>query len=463
AAFRAADLGREVTLVTDEDRLGGVCLLRGCIPSKALLHLAGVRHDARAAADMGLAFGEPDVDLDRIREWKDSVVDRLTSGLDALCKAREVRVVRGRAAFTGARSVRVEGSEADDRLAFDTAVLATGSRPVPFPDAPFEGPVLDSARALELRKVPDRLLVVGGGYVGLEMGTVYAALGSRVTLVEMENRLMPGADADLMEPLAERVEELFDEVRTGTKVTGLEVVDKGVRIGLEGGGDGDGSEDRATGTSRDFDAVLVALGRRPRTDDLGLGEAGIDLDDDGFVVVDEERRTTNEAVFAAGDVTGGMLLAHEGMHEGRVAAEVAAGRPAAFDARAVPAVVYTDPQVAWCGLTEARAREEGREVEVGRFPWKASGRALSMGRPDGFTKLVLDPDEGFVLGVGIVGPHAECLVAEGVLAVEMGARVWDLASIVHPHPTLSETLGEAAERSLGVPLHVAPGGGRGFG
>lgn len=446
AAFRAADLGRGVTLVTDEDRLGGVCLLRGCIPSKALLHLAAVRQDARAAADMGLAFEEPDIDLDRIRQWKDQVVERLTSGLEALCDTREVRVVRGRAAFTDPGEVRVEGADADDRMAFEHAVLATGSRPVPFPDVPFEGPVLDSARALELRGVPERLLVVGGGYVGLEMGTVYDALGSRVTLVEMEDRLMPAADADLVEPLAERVDELFAEVRTGTKVTGLGVVDGEVRVRLEG----------ADGPT-DFDAVLVALGRTPRTGDLGLEEAGIELDDDGFVVVDEEQRTTSDAVFAAGDVTGGMLLAHEGMHEGRVAAEVAAGQPAAFDARAVPAVVYTDPQVAWCGLTEARAREEGRDVQVARFPWRASGRALSMGRPDGFTKLVLDPDEGFVLGVGIVGPRAESLVAEGVLAVEMGARVRDLAGIVHPHPTLSETLGEAAERSLGLPIHVAPG------
>lgn len=448
AAFRAADLGLDVTLVSDEPRLGGVCLLRGCIPSKALLHLAELSFAAGEAAEMGLGLGEPSWDLERVRAWKDGIVERLTDGLAKLCEDRGIQRIEGRGRFAGPDRLLLSDSDYSS-VDFQHAIIATGSRPFVPPGISVrpDGRVMDSTGALALPDVPARLLVVGGGYVGLELGSVYAALGSRVTLVEMSDRLMAGADADLVKPLRRRLDDLFDDIRLGTKVASAEETENEVRVTL---GDDDGGGDET------FDRVLVAVGRRSNTGDLGLDEAGVATDEAGYVRVDPERRTSAEGIFAIGDAAGGMRLAHEAMHEGKVAAEVIAGRPAAFDPRAIPAVVYTDPQVAWCGLTEEQARDEGREVEIVRFPWRASGRALTTGAPDGLTKLVLEPETGRVLGMGAVGRGAEGLVAEGVLAVEMGALAEDLALAIHAHPSLSETLGEASERFLGAATHLAP-------
>jgi dihydrolipoamide dehydrogenase len=444
AAFRAADLGLEVTLVTDDPTPGGVCLLRGCIPSKALLSLAELKLASGEAAAMGMRFAEPEVDLGQVRQWRDGVVGKLTDGLVKLCERRGVQLIRGRGRFQGPNHLALEDSDYSS-VDFEHAIIATGSRPVSPPGLGVrpEGRIMDSTGALALGDVPERLLVVGGGYVGLEMGTVYAVLGSRVTLVEMADRLLPGADTDLVRPLRRRLDELFDAIRLETRVTRAQEDDRGVAVTLEGGN----GEER-------FDRVLVAVGRRPNTDDIGLTEAGVALDDQGLISVDEQRRTSQERIFAIGDAVGGVQLAHKAMHEGKVAAEAIAGRPAAFDPRAISAVVYTDPQVAWCGLTEDDARSQGREVTVTRFPWRASGRALTTGSEDGLTKLIMDPETGRLLGAGMVGRGAEGLIAEAVLAVEMGALAEDLAFTIHPHPTLSETVGEAAELFGGSSTHL---------
>lgn len=423
AAFRAADLGLEVTVVSDDERLGGVCLLRGCIPSKALLEVAHLVDRSREASRYGVDLGAPAVDLDTLRGWKDELVGGLSDGLATIARRRGVRVVHGRATFESSSRVRVSDGDEAGSLAFEHAVVATGSQPVALPDAAFGERVMDSAAALALPEVPARLLVVGGGYVGLEMGTVYAALGSAVTVVEMTDRLVPPVDGDLAEPLARHLEGRFEAFHFHTRVAELVDDGDGVRAVLDG--DGDRREQR-------YDRALVAVGRRPRTADLGLDATSAKLDDQGFVVVDERRRSTDPRIFAIGDAAGGSLLAHEAMHEGRVAAEAVSGRPAAFDPRAVPAVVYTDPQIAWCGLTSQAAAEQGRDVEVTRYPWRASGRALTMGAPDGLTKLLTDPDSGRLLGVGIVGRDAESLIGEAVLALEMGAVAEDLACRSRP-------------------------------
>ncbi|MDQ3931332.1 MAG: dihydrolipoyl dehydrogenase [Actinomycetota bacterium] len=447
AAFRVADLGLDVTLVTEESRLGGVCLQRGCIPSKALLHIAEVLHFADEAAEMGVTFGEPEIDLDGLRRWKDKVVDGLVTGLEQIAEKRGVRIVEGRARFDDSRRVHVEDA---GFIEYRYGILATGSRPTPLPGTEFGGRIMSSDKALDLPDVPERLLVVGGGYIGLEMGSVYASLGSRVTLVEMVDRLMPNADADLVEPLANRVETLFGGVHVNTKVSDIKEMDEGMEVAFEGD---EGPEETT------FDRVLVALGRQPNSDNLGLENTDIELDEDGFVLVDEQRRTGDERIYAIGDVTGGMLLAHEAMREGIVAAEAIAGEPSAYDVRAVPAVVYTDPAIAWCGLTEQQAVADGREIDVARFPWRASGRAKTMGVEEGLTKLIIEPDTGRVLGWGIVGRRAEAMIAEGVLAVEMGAVARDVSMSVHPHPTLSETMGEVAEvLALGGTTHLPPDG-----
>ncbi|HWB70826.1 MAG TPA: dihydrolipoyl dehydrogenase [Egibacteraceae bacterium] len=448
AAFRAADLGMDVTVVSDEPRLGGVCLLRGCIPSKALLHVAEVLNLAEEAEQMGVAFGEPKVDLDAVRGWKDGVVDHLVSGLESIAERRGVRIVKGRARFDSPRRVHVRDV---GFLEFQQAIVATGSRPTPLPGTEFGGRIMSSDGALDLPDVPERLLVVGGGYIGLEMGSVYAALGSRVTLVEMLDRLMPNADGDLVEPLAQRVGERFAGVHLDTKVTEVRQSEDGVEVAF----DGSDAPDETT-----FERLLIAVGRQPNADTLGLENTGVDLDDDGFVLVDERRRTADERIYAIGDVAGGMLLAHEAMHEGVVAAEAIAGEPSAYDVRAVPAVVYTDPAVAWCGLSEQQAQAEGRDVQVTRFPWRASGRALTMNATEGFTKLVVEPQSQRVLGWGMVGRHAEAMIAEGVLSVEMAAVARDLALTMHPHPTLSETVQEVAQTlAQGATTHLPPGGG----
>lgn len=447
AAFRAADVGLDVTLVSDEERLGGVCLLRGCIPSKALLEVAELIDRSRAAEASGIRFAEPDVDLDALRDWTHGVVTELTDGLEAIVRRRGIERITGRARFDDSRHVVVTDGDDERRLEFDHALIATGSRPVPLPGTDFGDRIMDSAAALGLPDVPERLLVVGGGYVGLELGTVYATLGTAVTVVEMTDRLVPMVDDDLVGPLRDDLEDRFEALRLDTTVTELEAHGDRVRAVLESGGDTE---------EHHFDRALVAIGRRPNTDDLGLDRTDVQLDDDGFVVVDERRTTTDPRISAIGDAAGGELLAHEAMHEGQVAAEAVAGEPAAFDARAVPAVIYTDPQIAWCGVTERQAGADGREVVVTRFPWRASGRALTLGGRQGMTKLVLEPGTDRVLGVGIVGRAAESMIAEGVLAVEMGAVAADLARSIAPHPTLSETVHEAAQLHLRRPVHVPP-------
>jgi len=446
AAFRAADLGLDVIMVDTAARPGGVCLFEGCIPSKTFLYLAELIHDADKAASMGISFGKPQIDLEGLRSWKSQVIDKMADGLVSLSKRRGVQLINGRAEFESSDTVRLQNSEVS-RIKFRHAILATGSRPIAFPGTDFKagGRVMSSAGALSLEDIPGRLLVVGGGYVGLELGTVYAALGSQITLVEYMDRLLPGVDQDLVEPLHRKLKGIFGGIHLQTKVASLVEHDNGVDVELEGDIDK---------PNQKFDRVLVAIGRRPASRDLGLEKTGVKLDEKGFVIIDEQMRTTDEKIFAVGDVAGGMMLAHKATREGKIAAEVIAGEPSAFDVRAIPAVVYTDPQVAWCGLTEEEARRKKQAVKVQRFPWKFSGRATTMGAPEGLTKIIVDPDTLRILGVGIAGRDTEGLISEGVLAVEMGALAEDMALSIHPHPTLSETEGEAAEIFLGSATHI---------
>ena len=448
AAFLAADLGMDVVLVDPEEDPGGVCLYRGCIPSKALLHLAKVIDEARRAEEWGVTFGEPRIDLDRVRAWKEDVVRKLTSGLGQLTLRRGIRHVRGLARFDGATRLSIRREDgADHGLSFDHAILATGSRPVTLPGFPSDSDrILDSTSALELSDLPKRLLVVGGGYIGLELGSACAALGSRVTVVEMLPGLLPGVDGDLVRPLAKRLGDEFEEILTGTKVAEAREQKNGVLVTL----DGEGVEK----PTRLFDRVLVAVGRRPVSDGLGLENTKVEIDSNGFVCTDRQMRTAEPTIFAIGDLVGQPMLAHKASHEGRVAVEAVAGHKAEFDPAAIPAVVFTDPEVGWCGLTETEAKRQGREVSVARFPWAASGRARTLGRDDGLTKLVIDPATERVLGMGIVGPGAGELIAEGVLAVEMAALASDLKMTIHPHPTLSETVMESAEVFFGQSTHV---------
>jgi dihydrolipoamide dehydrogenase len=450
AAFRAADLGLKVTMVDMEPRAGGVCLFRGCISSKTLLYVSELLHDAKEAKKMGVDFNDPRVDLARLREWKDQVVDKLAKGLTQLGKRRKVEYIQARAGFEDSHHVRLYDSESEvSHISFKHAIIATGSRPIALPGSEFNpgGRIMDSSAALKLEEIPERLLVVGGGYVGVELGSVYASLGSRVTLVEITDQLMPGTDEDLLKPLFDRLQDLFAGIYLNTKVDNLQENGSTVKAILAG------EVDKREET---FDRALVAIGRRPNSEDLGLENTKVELDDRGFVLVDEQQRTAQKNLYAIGDVVGGVMLAHKAMYEGKVAAEVIAGEPAAFDARAIPAVVYTDPQLAWCGLTEKNARRENRSVRISRFPWVASGRAASMGVARGMTKLIVDAETERVLGMGIVGREAGEMISEGVLAVEMGALAEDLAMSIHPHPTLSETEEEAAGAFLGSSTHILP-------
>jgi dihydrolipoamide dehydrogenase len=437
AAFRCAELGLETVVVDAGKRLGGACLFEGCIPSKALLHVAAVLGEAERAREFGVDFGEPRVSLDPLRKWKsERVVGKLARGLAAVARGKSVDVVGGRAVFEEARSLRVGGDE-PQTIRFKHAIVATGSAPSPLPGVVLASErVMDSTAALEVPDIPARLLVIGGGYIGLELGQVYAALGSEVTLVEMLDGLLPGVDRDLVQPLARRCERMFARIQLGTRVTGLR----------EAGGRIEASLGEAPPET--FDRVLVAVGRRPQTAGLGLEAAGVRPGQRGFIEVDARGRTTAPHVWAVGDVTGEPMLAHRAMRQGKVVAEAIAGRPAAFDNVVVPAVVFTDPEVAWCGLTEREAAAAGRAVKVARFQWAASGRAATLGRSDGLTKLVADADTGRVLGVGVAGPGAGELIAEGALAVESALLAEDLAVTIHAHPTLSETLMEAAESLL---------------
>lgn len=448
AAFRAADLGMEVALVDVEERPGGVCLLRGCIPSKALLFLADLLHDARRVEEMGIKFTEPQIDVDRIREWKDGVVDELTAGLATLCKKRGVQLIRGRAIFESSNEVRLQDSDTS-RIKFRHAIVATGSYATPFPNVPFEkeSRIMDSAGALDLPDIPESLLIIGGGYVGLELGTVYAALGTEVTLAVRSERLLRGADPDLVEPLLKKLKGRFKNIHFNTNVSSMKEKDGSVDVKLEG---------EVDKTDQSFGRVLVAIGRKPSSRNIGLENTEVKVNEKGFVQVDKKRRTTDEKIFAIGDVAGGPLLAHKAFREGKVAAEVIKGLPSAFDVRAIPAVVYTDPQVAWCGLREETARKERRKIEVERYPWKYSSRAATMGAKEGLTKILLDPESGRILGLGITGKNTEGLISEGVLAMEMGALAEDVGFSIHPHPTLSETVGESAEMFVGSVTHHMP-------
>ncbi|HEX5531902.1 MAG TPA: dihydrolipoyl dehydrogenase [Methylomirabilota bacterium] len=439
AAFRCAELGLEAVVVDADRRLGGACLFEGCIPSKALLHVAAVLSEAERAKEWGVDFGEPRISLDPLRKWKqERVVGKLARGLGAVAKAKGVTVVGGRAVFEDSSTLRIEG-DALRKIRFKHAVVATGSEPSPLPGVALRSErVMDSTAALELPDIPERLLVIGGGYIGLELGTVYATLGSRVTLVEMTEGLLPGVDRDLVQPLQRRIDKLFAAVHLRTKVTGLREAGDGIEALLEGQG------------PQPFDRVLVAVGRRARSGGLGLETTRTRLTDrGGFIRIDDRCRTGDPHIYAVGDVTGEPMLAHRAMRQGKVAAEALAGRPAAFDNVAIPAVVFTDPEIAWCGLTEAQAKAQGMDTKVSKVQWAASGRAATIGRADGLTKLVADARSGRVVGVGIVGPGAGELIAEATLAVETAALVEDIAATIHAHPTLSETLMEAAENLLG--------------
>jgi dihydrolipoamide dehydrogenase len=448
AAFRAADLGLDTVLVEARGALGGECLHVGCIPSKALLGIAALIHDAADAAEAGVAFGAARVDAAKLRAWTQRSIDRLAQGLAGLAKARGVDVVAGHGRFDGDGSVRVAREDGPPAtLRFKHAIVAAGSRPATLPGLKPGPRVWDSTAALALSATPARLLVVGGGYIGLELGSVYAALGTEVTVVELLDGLLPGVDRDLVAPLARRLGKRFKRILLGTKLTGMRETGSGLAVDLAGEG---------APAHLEVDQLLVAVGRRPLTDDLGLEHTHAARDARGFIVVDAQRRTADPRVFAIGDVAGEPMLAHKAVAEGLVAAEAIAGHPAAFEPRAVPAVVFTDPEVAWCGLMEAEARARGVEVRTAKASWSASGRAVAMGRPDGLTKLVFESASGRLLGVGLVGRHAGDLLAEGTLAVEMGAVAEDLAGTIHPHPTLSETLGEAAELFLGHPIHLPP-------
>jgi dihydrolipoamide dehydrogenase len=442
AAFRCADLGRKVALVERHSNLGGVCLNVGCIPSKALLHVAEVVNDARELGKHGVAFGEPDLDLAKLRGFKEKTVRRLTRGLAGLAEQRDVAVLRGEARFTAPDQIRVVGAEGEKSLSFDAGIIATGSRPVEIPGMPTGDPrLIDSSGALELVDVPERLLVIGGGIIGLEMATVYDALGTRITLVELTDELIPGCDRDLVEPLKRRLGRRCENVFLGTRVLGVEAEAEGLRVSFDG---------PKAPTSDTFDRVLVAVGRRPNSEAIDLAAAGIEIGAHGFIEVDAAMRTGVPHLFAIGDVVGQPMLAHKAMHEGKVAAEVIAGLPAAFEPLGIPSVAYTDPEIAWVGLSETQAKQQGTAYEKGTFPWTASGRALSIGRSDGITKILVDPESRRILGAGIVGRNAGELIAEAVLALEMGADTEDVGLSIHPHPTLSETFGLAAEMAEGT-------------
>src|SRR5512142_1701999 len=446
AAFYAADLGKKVLLVEREKRLGGVCLNQGCIPSKALLHAAHTITSARESERRGIVFAAPSIDVAKLREWKESVVARLAGGVAQLAKMRGVQVMHGRGYFEDSRTLRVETEQGQQFIKYDKAIVAVGSKSAMPKAFDLGNPrVMTSREALEVEDVPENLLVIGGGYIGMELGTVYASLGSKVVLIEALDSILAGADPDLARPIVAYAKKAFKEVRLKTKVG--KVATSGKQIKVEFDLNGQKMEER-------YDRVLVAVGRSPNAEDLGLENTKVSFDEKGFIHVNEKQQTTDPAIYAIGDIAGGILLAHKAAKEARIAVEVIAGQDSALVEITIPAGVFTDPEVAWCGLTEDEARAKGLEVQVAKFPWTASGRALSFDRPDGMTKLVIDPDTERILGVGIVGVGAGELISEGVLAVEMGATAKDVSLAVHPHPTLSETLMEAAEAFYGHATHT---------
>jgi len=433
AAFLAADNGLEVTLIDSSERPGGICLQKGCIPSKALLHAARIIEETKEAKEFGIEFSEPNIDIDKLRSFKDNVINKLTSGLVHLCKQRKVNYIQGKASFASSTSVKVIKSDnTEEIIEFENAILATGSKPVKLPGLDFTSKVMDSTIALNLENIPKTLLVVGGGYIGLEIGSVYAALGSDVSVVEMSDSLIPNADKDLVRPLSRKLKDSFSEILLNTKADSITENDAGVSVAI-------GDE------KKEYDKVLIAIGRKPCFEDLGLDNTNIELDDKNFIKTDAQRKTTEPNIYAIGDITGEPMLAHKASAEAKTAIYNILGKDSSFEPKAIPAVAFTDPEIAWCGLTEEEAKAKGIDFEVAKFPWAASGRALSLARTEGMTKLIIDPSNEKILGVGIVGVGAGELISEGVVAIEMDATVSDLANCIHPHPTLSETLMESAE------------------
>jgi dihydrolipoamide dehydrogenase len=450
AAFLAADLGMQVTLIDPEVNPGGVCLYRGCIPSKALLHVAKLIEESQQAKNWGIEFPPPKIDLARLRSWKEGVVKKLTGGLGILSKQRHVEYIQGRAGFENSTTLRVSKVDGTEEVrSFDRTIIATGSRPAIIPALKLDSPrLMDSTGGLNLEDIPGSLLVVGGGYIGLELGSVYAALGTRVTVVEMLPGLLPGADRDLVLPLHKRLEKMFEAILLNTTVASLKEDGAGIRATVEGAAVQDKDREKV------FDRVLVSVGRKPNSEIPGLETTQVHVSPRGFVEVNKQLQTADPSIYAIGDVVGEPMLAHKAMHEGRTAVEAIAGHKVAFEPAAIPAVVFTDPEVAWCGLTETQAEKEGREIKVAKFPWAASGRAVTIDRPEGMTKLLIDPRTERVLGVGIVGAGAGELIAEGVVAIEMAALARDVAMSIHPHPTLSETVMESAEVFFGTSTDV---------
>ena len=441
AAFRAADLGLRTALIERYPVLGGVCLNVGCIPSKALLHTAAVIDQAAAMADHGVVFGKPKIKLDQLRDFKDGVVGKLTTGLAGMAKQRKVEVFTGTGEFISTHLLRVTAGETISEISFRNTIIAAGSQSMRLPFIPEDPRIMDSTGALELEEVPKRLLVIGGGIIGLEMACVFEALGSKVTVVELLDQLMPGTDKDLVRPLQKRIGARYEAIHLKTRVTAVEAKRRCITVTMKNGGES---------TTADFDRVLVAVGRTPNGNNIGAEAAGVNVDEHGFIAVNDQMQTNVPNIYAIGDIVGQPMLAHKATHEGKVAAEVCAGEKSGFDASVIPSVAYTDPEVAWVGVTETEAREQGIKYEVGKFPWAASGRALGNARSEGFTKLLFDPDSNRIIGAGIVGPHAGDLISECALAIEMGCEAADIGLTVHPHPTLSETVAFAAEAYEGT-------------
>ena len=451
AAFRAADLGLKTVLIERYPSLGGVCLNVGCIPSKALLHVAKVISDTREAAAYGVEFGEPNIDRTRLLRWKDKILSRLTGGLKGLAGQRQVTLVQGAGQFVSPNRIAVATGDGTQDVEFDKAIIAVGSRPVSLPDCPDDARVMDSTGALALPDIPSRLLIIGGGIIGLEMAAVYHELGSRISVVELLDNLMTGADPDLVKPLHKRIARQYENIYLGTRVTGIRPEENAVVVGFSG---------PQAPSEETFDRVLVAVGRHPNGKHIGADNAGINVDEQGFIPVDKQQRTNVANIFAVGDVTGVPMLAHKATHEGKVAAQVAAGMNSAFDARVIPSVAYTDPEVAWVGVTEVEAEQQGLKFGKGVFPWAASGRSLSLGRSEGLTKLLFDEQTRRVIGAGIVGSNAGDLIAELALAIEMDCTAEDIGLTIHPHPTLAETVAGAAEMFEGTITDLYASGNR---
>lgn len=448
AAFLAADLGIDVTLIDNEKNPGGVCLYKGCIPSKALLHSANVISESEKAKEFGIEFKKPEINLSKLREWKNNTVNKLTGGLGQLCKQRKVNYVQGKAMILNNESIELSKENGDKEiLNFENLIIATGSHPFIIPGVDIESPVfMDSTDALEIEDIPKTLLIIGGGYIGLEIGTVYAALGSKVSVAEMLPEILSGADTDLAAVLNKHIKNIFETVMVNTKVVETKETGKRIKVIFE-----DKDKNRS---EKIFDKVLIAVGRKPNSKNFGLENTKVEIDEKGFIKVDNQMRTAEKNIFAIGDVAGEPMLAHKASHEGRTAAEVIAGHKSVFEPKAIPAVVFTDPEIAWCGLTEKEAKLKNIKVTVAKFPWAASGRAMTIGNTDGLTKLIIDPETERILGVGIAGPGAGDLISEGVFAIEMGANVTDLKLTIHPHPTLSETIMESAEVFFGQSTHI---------